>query len=152
MKSIGSLISSVFKDLGMEERVKLELMRKEWNNLFNGPLSVHTYPVELKDKELLINVDSPVWLGQLKFFKQDIIGKLHSYNIKEIRFKHGYVYSKAWSSVSSNNPTRYSNAISDSDIRWIDQITTEIEDNELGEAIRKAIRKGMTKACLKLKR
>ncbi|MCL0036771.1 DUF721 domain-containing protein [Thermodesulfovibrionales bacterium] len=70
----------------MEERVKLELMRKEWNNLFSGPLSVHTYPVELKDKELLINVDSPVWLGQLKFFKQDIIGKLHSYNIKEISF------------------------------------------------------------------
>ncbi len=94
MKSVGSLLSSIFKDLGIEDKIRLSSMQEEWHNLFNEPLSLHIYPVDIKNGELTINVDSPAWLGQLKFFKQDIIKKLHVYNIKEVRFKHGRVYKK----------------------------------------------------------
>lgn len=148
MKKVGSLLSSVFRNLGIEDKIKLSSMQEEWHRLFNEPLSLHTYPVEIKDGELLINVDSPAWLGQLKFFKQDIIKKLNAYNISSVKFKHGRVYQKrgpggkGQGARDSKQPT---NPLSDFDIEWINQTVSTISDYELKESIRKAIERAIGK-------
>lgn len=144
MKTITSLLGPIFRELGIEDRLAIETIRSEWSSIFNEPLSLHTYPVELTQGELLINVDSPVWLQQLKFFKQDIIKKLAGYNVKTIRFKHGKVYIKGDKGPRGQSlkpmPPK---TLGPSDIAWIEEITSDLEDTEVRESIRKAIKKQM---------
>jgi predicted nucleic acid-binding Zn ribbon protein len=149
LKSVGSLLSSIFKDLGIEDKISLNSMQEEWHRLFNEPLSLHTYPVDIKEGELTINVDSPAWLGQLKFFKQDIIKKLQAYNISSVKFKHGRVYQKRVKSSElrvqseKNSKTQNSKPLTLSELEWADQIVSSIEDPDLKEDIRKAIEKSL---------
>lgn len=151
MKSVGSLLSSVFKDIGIEDKITLSSMQNEWQSIFNEPLSMHTYPVDIKNGELTINVDSPAWLGQLKFFTQDIIKKLHSYNVRSVKFKHGRVYSKGFKDSSgqggkgakSLNPR----PLESSEIEWINQTISSVKDAELKGEIRSAIIKSISKGC-----
>jgi hypothetical protein len=150
MKKVGTLLSSIFKNLGIEDKIRLNSMQEEWNRLFNEPLSLHTYPVDIKDRELTINVDSPAWLGQLKFFKPDIIKKLHAYDIDSVKFKHGGVYQKrangsALRVQNENNPeTQNSKPLTLSEIEWINETVSTVSDSELQENIRKAILKAVT--------
>lgn len=146
MKTINSLLGPIFRELGIEDRLAIESIRSEWRNIFNEPLSLHTYPVELTSGELLINVDSPVWLQQLKFFKQDIIKKLAGHNVKTIRFKLGKVYIKGDKGAEGQGlkpppPT----PLGPSDIAWIEEITSDLEDPEVRESVRKAVRKQLQK-------
>jgi hypothetical protein len=151
MKKVGSLLSSIFKDLGIEDKIRLSSMQEEWRSLFNEPLSLHTYPVEIKDGELLINVDSPAWLGQLKFFKQDIIKKLSAFNITSVRFKHGRVYSRGFKDSSGQgfkgqgDSKQNSKPITCSELEWINQAVSTVSDSQLQENIRKAIEKAMSR-------
>jgi len=150
MKTIGSLLSSIFNNFGIEDKIKLDSMQKQWHSLFNEPLSVHTYPVEIKNGELAINVDSPAWLAQLKFFRQDIIKKLHAYSISSVKFKHGRVYSKGNKGSTDQeikrqrDPKQSSKCITDSELAWINQTISTVSDFELQENIRKAILKAVT--------
>ncbi|MFA5353354.1 MAG: DUF721 domain-containing protein, partial [Thermodesulfovibrionales bacterium] len=72
--------------------MRLESLQADWNRIFGEPLSAHTCPVEIRDAELLVHVDSPAWLNQLKFFRDEMINKLRPYGIREIRFKRGSLY------------------------------------------------------------
>lgn len=148
MKKVGRLLSSIFKELGIEDRIRLNSMQEEWHRLFNEPLSLHTYPVDIKDRELTINVDSPVWFGQLKFFKSDIIKKLHAYDITSVKFKHGRVYSKGFKDsrgqrIKGSDPSN-PRPLEPSELAWIEQTTSEIDDIELKEGIRRAILRAVT--------
>jgi len=150
MKTIGSLLRSVFSNLGIEDKLKLNSMQRQWRSIFEEPLCLHTYPVEIKNRELTINVDSPLWLAQLKFFRQDIIKKLHEYSISSVIFKHGRVYSVGIIDLSSQEakrqkePKQSSKCITDSELIWINQTVSAVSDSELQESIRKAILKAVT--------
>jgi hypothetical protein len=147
MKKVGTLLSSIFKDLGIEDNLILNSMQKEWHRLFNEPLSLHTYPVEIKNGELTINVDSPAWLAQLKFFRQDIIKKLHAYSINSVKFKHGRVYSRGFKDSRGQvlKGTEPSNPrpLESSELAWLNQTVSTVSDSELQENIRKAILKAV---------
>lgn len=118
-------------------------LQREWSRLFNEPLSLHTYPVELKDGELLINVDSPLWLQELKFFKGDMLGKLRAYRIASIRFKHGRVYRSRRTAPATGTPdtAHGKKGISASEREWIEQIVSEIKDPELRDHLRALLEK-----------
>lgn len=150
MKKVGSLLSSIFNNLGIEDKIKLNSMQRQWHSLFNEPLSLHTYPVKIKDGELTINVDSPAWLAQLKFFRQDIIRKLHTYSISSVAFKIGRVYSRGFNPPEAERGqvlkgTEPSNPrpLESPEIEWINETVSTVSDSELQENIRKAILKAV---------
>jgi hypothetical protein len=146
MKSAGSILSTLIKTLGIEDKMTIASLQREWFRLFNEPLSLHTYPVELKDGELLVNVDSPLWLQQLKFFKGDMLKKLHGYRIVSIRFKHGSAYrSRRQTPIERPDAARKEKRITDTDREWINQIVGEIKDPELSEQLRKLLEKAIRK-------
>lgn len=149
MKPVGSLLSHTLKKFGLEEKLKLLSVQKAWHEIFSAPLSLHTYPAELKNGELLVNVDSPVWLQQLKFFKQDMIKKLHGYDIREIVFRRGRVYSKGAGEqraqgLKNAEPSK-PRTLEPSETEWIGQIISDIHDPELKESMRKAIEKALAR-------
>lgn len=142
MKKVGSLISPLVKEFGIEEAVRLGAIKREWGNVFGEPLSLHMSPVRLKNGELLVNVDSPVWLQQLTFLKTQIIGKLSHLEVKELRFMLGRVAPQQRKNIQ---PVRTKErSLSTEAIRQIEETTAGIEDSALKESIRKTMERALS--------
>lgn len=148
MEKVGSILSSTLRDLNLEERVAFESLRQRWQTLFKEPLSCHIFPAAFRDGELLINVDSPAWLQQVKFFKKEIIERLGDLPIKDIRFRHGRVH-EASHENSGDKKTKGSKEVRElpeSDILWIGQTVSTIGDPDLREDLKKTIEKAIRKS------
>ena len=144
MKKVGNLLSGIFRDLGIGDAVKLETLRGEWLRIFREPMSLHTFPSEIKDGDLLITVDSPVWLQQLGFFKQEFPAKLSFYDIKSVRFRHGRIpRDRGALSGTDGRAERPERELRGAEIAWIDETVSNIGDDELKETVRKAIEKAL---------
>ncbi len=139
MKRADSLLAPFIRTLGIEDAVKLERIKKEWAGVFERPIPLHMSPAKLKDGELLINVDSPVWMQQLNFFKEDITKKLHCFGIKTVRFKLGRVLPWGKQEIISKGQSLTAN-----DHSYIEETVSSISDQELRERIKKAIEKSIT--------
>lgn len=61
-----------------------------WGELVGDRISAHARPVRIDGYALLVEVDDPLWLTQLKYMKQDILGKIDVTikpgALKEMRF------------------------------------------------------------------
>lgn len=145
MNRLGELISPFLKQAGIEEAVRLERIKEEWLDIFNEPLSSHMYPISLKDGELLINIDSPVWLQQVSFYKDDIARKLSPFEVKGVRFRLGRIASG--DNARTTKPAQSSGkSISPEAARDIEDAISGIKDQELRESIRKVMEKSFLKA------
>lgn len=143
MKRIGALISPFVKNLGIEGAVRLEDIRREWPAIFSEPLSMHMQPSSLKDNELIINVDSPVWLQQISFFRDDITGKLNRFNIKSVRFRLGRLAAPKTS--RPYYPPVRKKEMSNEDKLFIDDTVSEVADPGLQERIKAVMEKAFTR-------
>lgn len=141
MNRIGALISPFSKGLGLEDAIRLEQIKKEWAGIVGDPLSVHICPAGLKNGELLINADSPAWLQQVTFFKSEIIRKLTSFSVKEVRFRLGRIISNKPERVRPEQlQKRY---LSSEEKSYIEDAVSVIKDPELRECIKKTVEKSM---------
>ncbi len=127
MEKAGSLLGPVVKRLGIESGVRLSQIKKDWHTLFEKPLSLHMYPSRLTEGELLLNVDSPIWIQQLNFFRKDILTKLSRYGVREIRFRIGKI-----SLVKvCEEPRPKPSELSSEDASFIECLVDHISDVEL---------------------
>ncbi len=137
---LDSLLNSLFRDLGIAERMRIESLRRKWCDIFAEPLSIHTAPAELKNDILVIAVDSPAWLQHLKFLKKEMAQKLAGYGIKDIRFKLGRVYNDNLEKTKED-PSQTFRELSVEDIARIEKTTSDVQDDELKDIIRSAMEK-----------
>ncbi|HEY3275270.1 MAG TPA: DUF721 domain-containing protein [Syntrophorhabdaceae bacterium] len=47
-----------------------------WEELVGNRIARHARPVRIDGRALLVEVDDPLWLTQLKYMKHDILGKI----------------------------------------------------------------------------
>jgi len=152
MQHIYSVLLQLCKDLGVEEKMLLLQIETEWSDLFNEPLSLHAWPYDLKDGELLINIDSPAWLQQLKFLQPMIMQKLSKYPVKSVRLRLGKVKKKKINKQSFselNSSKKPFSGIPDGDIESLNGILSLISDGETRETIKKTLRKSPGYHCKK---
>ena len=91
-KAIGEILPSVYKNLGLEERMSYTLLTDEWIDIVGNVIAKHSRPTGVVNKCLMVEVDSPVWMNELNTFSKDaILKKVKEKNnrIKNIRFKIG---------------------------------------------------------------
>ncbi len=145
MENAASVLASLFKNIGMEDRLTLVRLQKEWCALFEVPLSSHTYPASLNSGILVVNVDSPPWMQQLKYFKQAMLKKLGTYKIKAIDFRHGKIrhFTGDHAAADSSEKPGKRKELTDADADWIEQTVATIDDPELQDTIRKALQKAL---------
>jgi len=136
------LLNSLFRDLGISERIRIETLRRKWFNIFADPLSSHTAPADLKDGKLVIAVDSPAWLQHLKFLKKELSEKLKPHGIKDIKLKLGSVHiDRECQMPGELAPPESFRELNDEDIARIDHAMARIEDGELKDVIKQAMEK-----------
>jgi len=136
MKNIGLVLQRLSIDLGLQEKIHLQQIAESWQELFGKPLSLHTCPSDLKNGELTINVDSPVWLQQLKFLQPMILKKLEKYPLKSVRLRLGKIKSKPELKKPVHKPLQPT--LSRSDLDWLNKLISDVSDTEIRESIRKA--------------
>ncbi len=98
-------------------------------------------PSSLSGNELLLNVDSPVWLQELKFYQEDIIKKLAPYHVRTVRFRLGRV--NAIANQEGEKEGLKGKPLTAYDRTFIEKTVSNIEDEELKEVIKKTIAKAM---------
>jgi hypothetical protein len=147
VKRADSLLASVIKDLGIADGVKFAEIKRDWNALFDQPLSFHMFPSMFSNSELLIFVDSPAWLQELSFFREDIRRKLESYGVKSIRFRLGRVATNTKKGV--RNQKTGVKQLTNVEHEIVKEMVSRIDDEGLKGAmkttIEKAIASGKTK-------
>jgi predicted nucleic acid-binding Zn ribbon protein len=117
-----SVLSPLLKRLGVDEAVRLQQIRNDWQALFGKPLLSHMSPSRLFGGDLLLSVDSPAWMQQLGFCKKEILQKLSGYGVRDLKFRIGRVSTKNRQKVS------------------------DVSDDLLRETIRKTIEKSLLSA------
>ena len=147
MEDTGSILSSFFKNLGMEDRLALACLQRDWAGLFDEPLSLHIYPASLNKGALVVNVDSPLWLQQLKFFKQTLLKKLEAYRINSIDFRQGNprTFGRRNAGENTGDIAMSERELSGTDEEWIEQTVAGINDAELHDRIKIVLEKALRK-------
>lgn len=140
MKRADSLLAPLIKNLKLEDAVKLGRIRAGWADIFEKPVSLHMFPAMLKEGELLINVDSPMWMQQLSFYKDKIADKLQGFGVKAVRLRLGKVI--PWEKEKGEKILLHKSITAD-DRSYIEKTVSPIRDEELREGIKKAIEKSI---------
>ncbi len=146
MRRVDALLNHIIRDLGIKDDVKLAEMKRLWSKLFREPLLSHIIPSSLTRDELLLTVDSPAWLQELKFCKQEILGKLTPFGVRSIRFRLGKVPTNK--SREALRPSKPKN-LTETERAFIADMVAEVGDEDLkttvSTTISKAIASGKTK-------
>ncbi len=136
MERAGSILTPAIKRLGIEEDVRLQRIKNDWEAIFDKPLSLHMSPSRLLEGELLLNTDSPIWMQQLNFCRKEILGKLSAYGVREIRLRVGKVFRQKTEGPDAGE--QLSGEVSDEDALFIDGLVSPVGDEELKAVIRRA--------------
>lgn len=139
-----SLLAPILKNLGIEESVRLAQIKNNWHDIFSKPLSAHMFPSKLSEAELLINVDSPIWMQQLSFYKKEILGKLNAYGVKNVRFRIGKVLQKK----QTVRPGQKNTALSGEETIFMSEVLSGISDENLKASVKKALEKSLSSGKL----
>ena len=139
MEKAGPLLGPVLRRLGIEAGVRLARIRNDWHKIFDKTLSAHMSPSQFSEGELLLNVDSPIWIQQLSFYKKDLTAKLGAYGVREVRFRIGRV--GRTQQVKEAAPAAAE--LTAEEKEFIDGLLEKIGDAELRSAVRAAAEKSL---------
>ncbi len=94
-----------------------------------------------------MNVDSNVWLQELKFYKEDILKKLSSYGVKTLKLRLGRVSMKK--DIITRKDMQKDVSLNSNELSFIEQTITRLNDESLKAIIKnsivKAIKTGKTR-------
>jgi hypothetical protein len=134
-----SILRPIIRNLGIEEGVRLSRLKRNWHCIFDKPISLHIFPSKISQGKLVVNVDSPLWLQQLSYYKKDILEKLKAYGIKDIYFRIGRIH-RSKKTVIQRRDTK---ELSSDDTLFVAELTGHIEDVTLKDTIQRALEKSL---------
>jgi hypothetical protein len=143
-----SLIAPLINDLGIRDGVRLAGIRKDWSSIFAEPVPLHTYALMLSGDELLIAVDSPVWLQELQFYRENIVKKLAPYGVQAVRFRIGRV--SAPSKPKGRSRRVGVRSLTDKERSFIQEEASRVSDERLKETLKTTIEKAITSGKTKI--
>jgi hypothetical protein len=142
VKRIDSLLGHLIKNLDIEDGVRLAEIRKNWQTLFRKPLPYHMAPSRLSGSDLLLNVDSPIWLQEMNIHREEILQKLTPFGVRSVKFRLGKVSTMTMSEVKSQKTkTRILNTEERS---YIEQTISQINDDRLKKTVKTAIERAIS--------
>jgi hypothetical protein len=139
MERISKAFEDIISELGIEKAVTIENLRTRWEEIIGATISLHTYPSFYKNGQLIINVDSPEWLNELKYHKQSIQNKLKPFEISTVRFKLG----RLKKCPHKGRPGGQAIELDEQEKGFADDTASQVKDSSLREAIRKAIERSL---------
>jgi len=84
MQKISGILSKLLKQYGLEGKMLEYTMADKWEAIVGNTIASHTCPAGIRYKKLYILVDSPVWVQEMSFYKDELIEKVNNYFGKKI--------------------------------------------------------------------
>jgi len=92
---ISEVLRQTLQDCRRETNETLAVLGACWPEVVGETLGAHSCPAAMKGKQLLVHVNSSVWLHEMRFLKDDLIDAanrlLDQPRVKDIKFKVGKV-------------------------------------------------------------
>ena len=86
------ILVSLADSFGFSSDIRLEKLKRNWQEIVGLVNSRNTKPNELKNGILTVLVSSPAWITQARFFTPQFLKKINAYDsgdgfeVREIRF------------------------------------------------------------------
>jgi len=140
MQSLHNILKTFVKEYGLEGCAVLNSIQNQWEHIAGQTVASHTFPDTVKGKILTLVVDTPQWLHHLSFYKDEIVSKLKSYNIIEVRFKLGKL-----PEISKETRVAGDITLSEDDLVYLENTLRNLKDEDLREKFRKLIAHGLVR-------
>ncbi len=72
-RSLGDILPGVMKKAGLAQQHWAAVLEEQWPEIAGREVARHTRPGPLHEKTLVVFVDSPVWLNELRRMGQRIL-------------------------------------------------------------------------------
>lgn len=138
MQRAGNILKRFIRDFGLDSGVTLNVIKNQWAELVGQTIASHTSPDIIKGNIIFITVDTPQWMHNLSFYKQDICDRLKSYKVSEVRFKLGSLPRKTDISHEISNVS-----LTGEDKRYIENTVASIKDDDLRKKFRILLEKAL---------
>lgn len=142
MKRVDSLLGHLIKNLDIEDGVRLAEIRKNWQSLFREPLPYHMAPSRLSGSDLLLNVDSPIWLQEMNIHREEILQKLTPFGVRSVKFRLGKVSTMTMSEVKSQKTKP--RILNTEERSYIERTISQINDDRLKKTVKTAIERAIS--------
>ncbi len=140
--SLGTILSSVAKQFGLETRLVELRIQQQWPALVGEPIGSHTWPVQIRFHKLYLLVENSVWLQQLTFLKPALLAKLNaeagSELLTDIVLRVGEIPSQQ-PEPAPTTPTPQKSAASDKELAEFASHASAIQDPGIRQRFREVI-------------
>ena len=142
---IKKVLGTSFPFLGFGKRIKEFKVLRAWPEIVGENIALRARPLSIKRSILYVEVTSAPWMNELQYHKETIIEKTNALlgegYIKNVIFKPSEKKEFSRSSVERADalPIR---EITDEERDFIEKTTSVVEDTEIREAIKRAMKKG----------
>ena len=144
IERLGDILGNVLKKRKLSLNLSLDPEFKRltaaWNNVVGDRIVAHTRPEKLQRDTLFVSVSDSVWMQQLHFLKQDILGKINQLldgkAVKNIHFSLGDVPPPAAGNKPAPDDIRPLKA---RDRKMIEENAAAIADPELRDIVKKVM-------------
>lgn len=92
---IGEILQRTLQNCRRETNETLAILGARWTEMVGETLGAHSSPAAMKGTELLVHVNSSVWLHEMRFLKDDLIDAANRLLgrplVEDVKFKVGKV-------------------------------------------------------------
>lgn len=67
MRPLAEVLQEIVRELGLQEALALQMLRRRWQELLGSPMAEHLWPVALKEGVLLVGAAEPLWHQEMRF-------------------------------------------------------------------------------------
>ena len=83
-QSVGEILAKLAKKSGLGKQLEQAKIWEHWPDIAGASLRTHGRPQSVKDKTLIIEVDSAVWMNKYAYFKWEILKRVNRLAGKEL--------------------------------------------------------------------
>ncbi|WP_420265200.1 DUF721 domain-containing protein [Candidatus Magnetominusculus dajiuhuensis] len=135
LQRAATLIESLAEHLGMVDLMTLERIKNRWHTLIEPPTSLNAQPVFFKNAQLVINVESNVWMKELSFLRGEILSKLGEFGVASIKLRPGPVVWPEQITPPTTGTAPIDAALTAGETAYVESLSADIKDDELREVL-----------------
>ena len=83
-QSVGQILAKLLKKTGLGKQLQQAKIWQHWPEIAGPALHSRGRPHSVKDKTLIVEVDSTVWMNKYAYFKWDIMKRINRLAGKEL--------------------------------------------------------------------
>ena len=142
---VSDLIGKATKRLGAGASPHLFRLSQRWFDIVGDHIGSHTEPIKLYKKQLVIRVDHPAWMHEIRYLTNELLTRIKEElslpELEEIKFELGKI-SKNTKRKIENNAHQALPPLTGDEEDFIETASNEICDDEIRQAAVRAMKLG----------